>query len=100
MYFHTISDLLYIILFQIRINRQIKKPLIYILIRGDKFAFANTGELRIDNDIKQGVIAKILNVDQSTYSRYEKGILDIPRLSLIKLAEFYKTSTDYLLRSH
>ncbi|MDR1630641.1 MAG: helix-turn-helix domain-containing protein [Oscillospiraceae bacterium] len=64
---------------------------------GDKNAFANTGDLREDNDLKQETVARILNVSQATYSRYETGILDIPNLALMKLAELYNTSTDYLL---
>ncbi len=53
--------------------------------------------LREDKDINQDEIAKLLNISQTTYSRYESGVLDIPSLSLIKLAEFYKTSIDYLV---
>lgn len=34
---------------------------------------------------------------EDKYSRYESGILDIPSISLIKLADFYKVSEDYLL---
>ena len=63
-----------------------------------KNAFAYTGELRKDNDIKQEAFAKILNVDQTTYSRYETGISNVPNMVLIKLAKYYNTSTDYLLR--
>ena len=55
------------------------------------------GELREDNDIKQLVIAKLLNVSQSTYSRYETGDLEIPVQALIILAGFYDTSIDYLV---
>jgi transcriptional regulator with XRE-family HTH domain len=53
--------------------------------------------LREDKDLNQDEIAKLLNVSQTTYSRYESGVLDIPSLSLIKLAKFYKTSIDYLV---
>ena len=42
-------------------------------------------------------IAKILNVKQTTYSKYELGKINIPVDSLIKLAIFYETSVDYLL---
>lgn len=34
-------------------------------------AFTHSGELREDNDIKQEVIAGVLNVRQPTYSKYE-----------------------------
>lgn len=54
-------------------------------------------DLRDDSDLTQKEIAEILNVSQTTYSRYESGALDIPSSSLIKLAKFYKTSVDYLL---
>ncbi len=53
-------------------------------------------DLREDNDLKQSEIAALLNVGQTTYSRYESGALDIPSASLIKLADYYKTSIDYI----
>jgi len=55
------------------------------------------GTLREDNNIKQDLIAKQLNLTQSAYSRYETGDVDVPLDVLIKLAEYYNTSTDYLL---
>ena len=54
-------------------------------------------DLREDNDHKQKEIAKLLNISQATYSRYETGELDIPHSALQILAEFYNTSVDYLL---
>lgn len=54
-------------------------------------------DLREDADLTQKEVADILNVGQTTYSRYESGVLDIPSSSLIALARFYKTSVDYLL---
>lgn len=53
--------------------------------------------LREDLDISQERVANLLNVTQATYSRYENGTLQIPLDSLIKLALFYNTSTNYLL---
>ena len=53
--------------------------------------------LREDNDLNQTEIAKVLNVSQTTYSRYESGILDVPISALIKLAIFYETSIDYIV---
>ena len=53
--------------------------------------------LREDRDLNQTAVAELLHVSQTTYSRYESGTLDIPSASLITLAEFYKTSVDYLL---
>ena len=54
-------------------------------------------DMREDRDLSQQTIAKLLNVSQATYSRYENGVLEIPIVSLIKLARFYKTSIDYLV---
>ena len=54
-------------------------------------------DLREDSDLTQQQVAEVLNVSQTTYSRYESGVLDIPSSSLIALARFYKTSVDYLL---
>ena len=42
-------------------------------------------------------MADILHVSQATYSRYERGELDIPTQTLIHLAVFHGVSTDYLL---
>ncbi|MGC6768817.1 helix-turn-helix domain-containing protein [Enterococcus sp. LJL51] len=53
--------------------------------------------LREDNDLSQEQVAKLLNVSQTTYSRYETGDLEIPIPSLIALATFYSTSIDYLV---
>ena len=54
-------------------------------------------DLREDRDLSQAALAKLLNVSQSTYSRYESGYLDIPSNILIALARFYQVSVDYIL---
>ena len=54
-------------------------------------------DLREDHDIKQQTIANLLNCSQVCYSRYETGEREIPLLALIKLADYYHTSVDYLL---
>lgn len=54
-------------------------------------------DLREDHDLTQQDIADYLEMKQSQYSRYERGIRDIPTDILIKLALYYKTSTDYIL---
>ena len=53
--------------------------------------------LREDNDLNQSDIAKILGTTQQVYSRYEKGINEIPVRHIITLCKFYKVSADYLL---
>jgi len=54
-------------------------------------------EIREDNDLLQKDLAKIINVTQACYSKYEKEDRDIPTEILRNLAKFYKTSIDYLL---
>lgn len=54
-------------------------------------------ELREDNDKKQVELANYLNCKQNTYQQYEAGKRQIPIDSLIKLADFYNTSVDYIL---
>jgi transcriptional regulator with XRE-family HTH domain len=54
-------------------------------------------DLREDNDLSQKTIAKHLHVAQRTYSSYENGARNIPVQVVVKLAVYYKTSTDYLL---
>ncbi|MCL2698013.1 MAG: helix-turn-helix domain-containing protein [Oscillospiraceae bacterium] len=54
-------------------------------------------ELREDKGLKQWQLAEYLNVDQSTYSDYETGELNVPVTVLVKLSSFYNTSTDYIL---
>ncbi len=53
--------------------------------------------LREDKDLTQVQLAKILNCSQRIYSNYERGDVDIPTQILLKLADFYNTSTDYIL---
>ena len=55
-------------------------------------------DLREDRDLNQTQVAKILGMSQTGYSKYETGENDIPTAILIKLADYYNVSTDYLLR--
>lgn len=54
-------------------------------------------DLREDSDLKQKTLAEYLNCSQVCYSQYELGKRDIPTDVLIKLADYYGTSIDYLL---
>lgn len=54
-------------------------------------------DLREDRDLLQKDMAALLNCSQVCYSHYEMGKRDIPTDVLIQLAQFYRTSTDYLL---
>ncbi len=54
-------------------------------------------DLREDRDMKQREVAVYLRCSQQVYSNYELGQRDIPTDVLIRLAELYKVSVDYLL---
>ena len=54
-------------------------------------------DLREDRDLNQTTVARYLGMSQTGYSKYETGENDIPTSILIKLADFYDVSVDYLL---
>ena len=54
-------------------------------------------DLREDHDLLQKDLAEYLQCTQVCYSNYEAGKRDIPTEVLIRLAQYYQTSTDYLL---
>ena len=59
--------------------------------------FQRLEDLRRDADKTQQEIADVLNCKREVYRRYEKGIHEIPAWALVKLAEYYDTSVDYIL---
>ena len=59
--------------------------------------FKNIKSLREDNDLKQREIASFLGVSQNTYSQYETGLFAFNDQVLMKLADFYGVSVDYLM---
>lgn len=54
-------------------------------------------DLREDRDLRQRDLAAYLRCSQVSYSYYELGKRDIPTDVLLRLADYYGTSTDYLL---
>ena len=54
-------------------------------------------ELREDRDIKQSEIAALLGTTQQVYSRYEKGVNEMPIRHLRTLCQFYRVSADFVL---
>lgn len=59
--------------------------------------FRRIRDLREDHDKTQQEVADYLNMHRSVYRRYEKGTREIPVWAVVKLADYYHTSTDYLL---
>jgi len=54
-------------------------------------------DLREDADLTQQQIADYLSCSQSLYSKWERGVRAIPLDMVIKLADFYQVSLDYLV---
>lgn len=54
-------------------------------------------DIREDRDISQKTLAAYLHIGQNTYSQYETGKRQLPLDILIRLAEYFDTSTDYIL---
>lgn len=59
--------------------------------------FQRIRDLREDRDLKQKDVAELLGIQQTVYSRYERGFQNIPLEHLMFLADYYQVSTDYML---
>ena len=54
-------------------------------------------QLREDNELTQEQVANAIGIKREQYRRYEMGINEIKASHIIKFANFYKVSTDYIL---
>ena len=59
--------------------------------------FRRIRDLREDSDKTQEEVAQYLIMKRGVYQRYESGEREIPVWALLRLAELYHTSTDYIL---
>lgn len=59
--------------------------------------FRRLADMRVDSDRTQKAVAEYLHMSADVYRRYEKGEREIPVWAVLKLADLYQTSTDYLL---
>ena len=66
-------------------------------MRYEILKYSRIRDIRNDKDYSQSLVAKQLDIAQSTLSQYEIGERRIPGEVLAKLALFYDTSVDYLL---
>ncbi|MBR5452075.1 MAG: helix-turn-helix transcriptional regulator [Clostridia bacterium] len=55
-------------------------------------------DLREDSDLTQTQVASAIGITQRKYSYIETGTQQLTEEVLVKLAKFYKVSTDYILR--
>ena len=62
-----------------------------------KRVYMRLKELREENHLTQQMVADFLHIKQNTYSQYENGLRQIPIESIVMLAKYYETSTDYIL---
>ena len=68
-----------------------------MVMRYERLKFERIRDLRVDRNYTQQQIADYLGVKQITYSQYEIGVLNYPLDVVIKLADLYEVSVDYLL---
>lgn len=59
--------------------------------------FQRLKDLREDHELTQENVANLLGIRQTVYSRYERGLQNIPLEQLLFLADYYHVSTDYIL---
>ena len=64
---------------------------------GGAMYFRRLRDMREDSDLSQQAVAEILGIQQTVYSRYERGFQTIPLEHLIRLADYYQVSLDYLV---
>ncbi len=53
--------------------------------------------LRIENHLRQDQVARLVNVEKSSISMYETGMRQPSYITLVRLADVFKVTTDYLL---
>ncbi|WP_295756217.1 helix-turn-helix domain-containing protein [uncultured Oscillibacter sp.] len=66
-------------------------------MRTEILKYGRIRDLRNDHGLTQKQIAKLLSVSQNTYSQYEIGVSRFPLDAVVKLAEYYNVSVDYLV---
>ena len=68
-----------------------------IKLKKEILKYERIRNLRIDSGLTQKKVADMLKIKQNTYSQYEIGVLNYPLDIVIRLANFYGTSVDYLV---
>lgn len=61
------------------------------------YVYPRLRDLREDHDLSQQQVGELLGTTQQQYFKYEKGIQEIPVHHLITLANYYRTSIDYIV---
>lgn len=63
----------------------------------NEYFYKGLKDMRIDHDLNQEDIAKIIQTTQQQYGRYENGKREIPTRHIKTLCKYYNVSADYLL---
>lgn len=64
---------------------------------GDKMIAERLKDIRIENDLTQTQMAKILNTTQTSYNRWENNVELISLKKLTRVCNYFNTSMDYLV---
>ena len=64
---------------------------------GDKMIAERLKDIRIENDLTQAQMAKILNTTQTSYNRWENNVELISLKKLTRVCNYFNTSMDYLV---
>jgi transcriptional regulator with XRE-family HTH domain len=54
-------------------------------------------ELRLAKGLTQTQVGEALGIHQRAYSYYESGERDIPNIILVRIADYFSVSIDYIL---
>ena len=60
------------------------------------YCYGRLRDLREDADLTQKEVGTLLNTTQQQYAKYELGVQEIPTHHLLRLAEYYRVSMDYI----
>ena len=60
------------------------------------YLYERLASLREDSDLNQADVARVLGITQQQYSRWERGAQEITFHHVIRLAQYYKCSIDYI----
>jgi len=71
--------------------------MLVMIMEKNNVKFDRIQELRLENELSPKQIADCLEISQAAYCGYEAGERKIPVSIIVKLADFYETSVDYLL---
>jgi len=63
---------------------------------GNNLHYRRLRDLREDHDLTQDELVAILGMHKTTYTNYEQGKREIPFALVIRLAQFYNVSIDYI----